>query len=58
MQYSEPELKLPGDTKYGAEEKLERFGRTALRLADFLSSFLQNIDGNQDYGKCVLCVLN
>ena len=51
MNYEPQDLFLPGDVKYGIETKLQRFGRSALRLSDFLSSFLQNIDGKQDYGQ-------
>lgn len=44
--------KLPGDVKYKVDKKLERLGRIGVRLSDFLSSFLQNVDGKQDYGEC------
>ena len=38
------ELFLPGDTMYGVDWQFEGQGRTALRLAHFLSNFLQNVD--------------
>lgn len=38
------ELLLPGDAAYGVEKQFEAQGRTALRLAHFLSNFLQNVD--------------
>ena len=50
MSFTPEQWKLPGDVKYGVETKLERFGRQGVRLADFLSSFLQNVDGEQNYG--------
>jgi len=56
LSFTEEEWKLPGDTKYGVKTKLERFGRLGVRLADFLSSFLQNVDGQQDYGVYSYCV--
>ncbi|ESO93259.1 hypothetical protein LOTGIDRAFT_119445 [Lottia gigantea] len=44
------ELFLPGDVGYGVDEQFEGQGRTALRLAHFLSNFLQNIDEYEEFG--------
>lgn len=44
------ELYLPGDAGYGVEKQFEAQGRTALRLAHFLSNFLQNIDEYEQFG--------
>ena len=44
------ELLLPGDAGYGAEKQFEPQGRTALRLAHFLSNFLQNVDEYEEFG--------
>lgn len=44
------ELFLPGDVAYGVEKQFEAQGRTALRLAHFLSNFLQNVDEYEDFG--------
>ena len=38
------ELYLPGDAGYGTNWQFEGQGRTALRLAHFLSNFLQNVE--------------
>ncbi|GFS15850.1 Fras1 related extracellular matrix protein [Elysia marginata] len=43
-------LFLPGDAAYGAEKQFEPQGRTALRLAHFLSNFLQNVDEYEEFG--------
>lgn len=43
-------LYLPGDAGYGAEKYYEAQGRTALRLAHFLSNFLQNVDEYEQFG--------
>lgn len=44
------QLLLPGDAGYGAEKQFESQGRTALRLAHFLSNFLQNVDEHEEFG--------
>ncbi|CAG5116099.1 unnamed protein product, partial [Candidula unifasciata] len=44
------ELLLPGDAAYGVEKQFEAQGRTALRLAHFLSNFLQNVDEYEEFG--------
>ncbi|KAL4221931.1 hypothetical protein ACF0H5_017983 [Mactra antiquata] len=44
------ELYMPDDAGYGVEKQFEAQGRTALRLAHFLSNFLQNVDGNETFG--------
>ncbi|XP_074642208.1 uncharacterized protein LOC141899673 [Tubulanus polymorphus] len=44
------ELKLPGDMAYGAKVKFEMQARVALRLAHFISMFLQNVDIPEEYG--------
>ncbi|ELU11322.1 hypothetical protein CAPTEDRAFT_161811 [Capitella teleta] len=44
------ELELPGDVAYGVEREFSEQARTALRLAHFLSNFLQNIDLYEEYG--------
>lgn len=44
------ELYLPGDAAYGVEKQFEAQGRTALRLAHFLSNFLQNVDEYEQFG--------
>ena len=49
-QYKEEELELPGDVSYGVEKLFSYQARTALRLAHFLSDFLQNIDMYEEYG--------
>lgn len=41
---------LPGDAAYGVEKQFEPQGRTALRLAHFLSNFLQNVDEYEQFG--------
>ncbi|XP_052086791.1 uncharacterized protein LOC127724053 [Mytilus californianus] len=41
---------LPGDAAYGVEAQFEAEGRTALRLAHFLSNFLQNVDEYEQFG--------
>ncbi|GFN84632.1 hypothetical protein PoB_001113800 [Plakobranchus ocellatus] len=43
-------LFLPGDAAYGSEKQFEPQGRTALRLAHFLSNFLQNVDEYEEFG--------
>ena len=42
--YTPDKLKLRGDTAYGHESQFENEARTALRLANFLSAFLQIVD--------------
>ncbi|XP_076444630.1 uncharacterized protein LOC143282762 isoform X1 [Babylonia areolata] len=44
------ELFLPGDVNFGVERQFEAQGRTALRLAHFLSNFLQNVDEYEEFG--------
>ncbi|XP_059149166.1 uncharacterized protein LOC131936271, partial [Physella acuta] len=44
------ELLLPGDAAYGMNTQFEAQGRTALRLAHFLSNFLQNVDEYEEFG--------
>ena len=39
-----------GDVGYGVQEQFETQGRTALRLANFLSSYLQQVDPNEGLG--------
>ena len=39
--YKAEELELPGDVSYGVEKQFSYQARTALRLAHFLSNFLQ-----------------
>lgn len=46
----EHELYLPGDVAFGVEKQFEAQGRTALRLAHFLSDFLQNVDEYENFG--------
>ena len=43
-------LFLPGDVGYGVDKQFETQGRTALRLAHFLSNFLQNVDEYEQFG--------
>jgi len=44
------ELYLPGDAGYGTNWQFEGQGRTALRLAHFLSNFLQNVEEYEEFG--------
>ncbi len=44
------DLTMPGSVVYGVAEQLSNQARTALRLAHFLSNFLQNIDKAEEYG--------
>ncbi|KAK7107826.1 uncharacterized protein [Littorina saxatilis] len=44
------ELFLPGDVNFGVERQFEAQGRTALRLAHFMSNFLQNVDEYEEFG--------
>ena len=45
------QLELPGSVIFGAETQFSSQARAALRLAHFLSNFLQNVDDtNNDYG--------
>ncbi|GAB1600779.1 uncharacterized protein LOC106878076 [Argonauta hians] len=50
--HKEPPLRLSlsGELIYGAESQFQYQGRTALRLAHFLSSFLQNNEPNINFG--------
>lgn len=50
MNFKPDELELPGDVSFGVEKKFTYQARTALRLAHFLSNFLQNIDMYEEYG--------
>lgn len=43
-------LNLPGDAAYGVDKQFEYQGRTALRLAHFLSNFLQNVQSSDNFG--------
>ncbi|KAK0060871.1 hypothetical protein Bpfe_009740 [Biomphalaria pfeifferi] len=43
-------LYLPGDVAYGANSQFESEGRTALRLAHFLSMYLQNVMPDENFG--------
>ena len=43
-------LHLPGDAAYGVDKQFEYQGRTALRLAHFLSNFLQNVQASDNFG--------
>jgi len=44
------DLFLPGDAAYGVKTQFEGQGRVALRLAHFLSNFLQNVDEYEQFG--------
>ncbi len=44
------DLTMPGSVVYGVAEQLSNQARTAVRLAHFLSNFLQNIDKAEQYG--------
>lgn len=44
------DLELPGDVAYNVENQFSPQARTGLRLAHFLSNFLQNIDTLEEYG--------
>ncbi|KAK6170213.1 hypothetical protein SNE40_018662 [Patella caerulea] len=46
----ENDLYLTGDAGYGVETQFLSQGRVALRLAHFLSNFLQNIDEYEEFG--------
>ena len=48
--FKDEELQLPGDVSYGARKQFSPQARTALRLAHFLSNFLQNVDFYEEYG--------
>ena len=50
LEYKTEELQLPGDVAYGADKQFSYQARTAVRLAHFLSNFLQNIDIYEEYG--------
>ncbi|XP_063441841.1 uncharacterized protein LOC134722188 [Mytilus trossulus] len=43
-------LHLPGDVAYGVDRQFDYQGRTALRLAHFLSNFLQNVQASDNFG--------
>ena len=47
---SAEDLWLPGDVSYGADYFFENQAHSALRLAHFLSAFLQLVDSEQLYG--------
>lgn len=44
------ELLLPGDVGYGVDIQFEAQARTGLRLAHFLSNFLQNVNEDEQFG--------
>ncbi|CAG5117532.1 unnamed protein product, partial [Candidula unifasciata] len=50
--YQKPEhqLYLPGDVSYGVHTQFEPEGRTALRLTNFLSMYLQNAQPEKNHG--------
>lgn len=41
---------LPGDAGYGADTQFDNQARAALRLANFISAFMQLTDPNEMYG--------
>ncbi|KAK3708828.1 hypothetical protein RRG08_021982 [Elysia crispata] len=43
-------LTMPGDVGYGASKQFENEGRTALRLSNFLSMYLQNVMPDENFG--------
>ncbi|GFS07812.1 LOW QUALITY PROTEIN: Fras1 related extracellular matrix protein [Elysia marginata] len=43
-------LTLPGDVGYGASRQFENEGRTAVRLSNFLSMYLQNVMPDENFG--------
>ncbi|RUS70685.1 hypothetical protein EGW08_021543 [Elysia chlorotica] len=43
-------LMLPGDVGYGASTQFENEGRTALRLSNFISLYLQNVMPDENFG--------
>ncbi|XP_044729063.1 uncharacterized protein LOC123292459 isoform X2 [Chrysoperla carnea] len=43
------DLKLHGDVKYGAEEQFQNEAKMAVRLANFISAFLQIVNPNEVY---------
>lgn len=45
--YPPDDLILPGDIAFGVEQQFENEARMALRLANFLSAFLQIVDHNE-----------
>ena len=44
------QLNLPGEVSYGVDKQFEMEGRTALRLAHFLSAYYQNNIMGEVYG--------
>ncbi|OAF69729.1 hypothetical protein A3Q56_02519 [Intoshia linei] len=44
------DLKLTGDAAFDVERQFKPEAQTALRLAHFVSSFLQNVQPNEEYG--------
>lgn len=48
--FHDDDLHLSGDVAYLVEEQFSPQARSALRLAHFLSDFLQNVDKNDDWG--------
>ncbi|KAH9491660.1 hypothetical protein Btru_030619 [Bulinus truncatus] len=44
------QLYLPGDVSYGVSSQFEPEGRTALRLAHFMSMYLQNVMPDENFG--------
>ncbi|KAG5449991.1 hypothetical protein CSKR_101219 [Clonorchis sinensis] len=47
------QLVFPGEVSYGAEKRFEMAGRTALRLAHFLSAYYQNSIVGEVYGSLI-----
>lgn len=47
---SAADRQLPGDAGYGAATHFDNQARAALRLANFLSAFLQLTDSKEMYG--------
>ncbi|XP_059145696.1 uncharacterized protein LOC131932801 [Physella acuta] len=44
------QLQLPGDVTFGAKTQFETEGRTAVRLTQYLSLYLQNVMPDENYG--------
>lgn len=49
--YRKDELEMPGDMNYGVDIQFENEARMALRLANFISSFLQIVDPTEQFGE-------
>ncbi len=41
---------LPNDADYGIATQFNNQARTALRVAHFISAFMQNVDPQEEYG--------